>query len=122
MIIMPPAYPSFLVAISRHGVGINPAFLQSKPIEFSVEQTIFVIAGLDVLPSYPTSIGPFLKYVAIASVMSWINSRERSSAKTPLIPFVPNNFAILLQSTIDKFVFKGMGDAGVAKPGQRRRA
>ena len=31
VIIIPPAYPSFFVAYSRHGVGFSPAFLQSKP-------------------------------------------------------------------------------------------
>ena len=44
-----------------------------------------------------------------------------SLSKTPRIPLVPK---ILPQICviIDKFVFNGMSVAGVAQPGQRRRA
>ena len=61
VIIIPPLYPSVLVANSKHGVGTRPARWQSRPAEFNVEQTILEITLLEYLPSYPTSIGPSLK-------------------------------------------------------------
>ena len=58
---IPPSYPSFLVAYSKQGVGTRPTRWQSRPAEFNVSQTVFDIVGLECLPSYPTSIVPCLK-------------------------------------------------------------
>jgi hypothetical protein len=44
--------------------------ITSKPPEFNTADTIFDKRGLEFLPSYPTTIGPFLKYVANAYVKS----------------------------------------------------
>src|SRR5207249_4283837 len=121
VIIIPPLYPSFLVANCKHGVGTKPHTAESNPVELNAEDTIFDIMILDSLPSYPTRIGPFLKKLAIDKVISETKSRVRVFPNIPLMPFVPNNLPIL-PSTIDKFVLKVMVHAGVAKPGQRRRA
>ena len=83
---IPPLYPSFLVANCRQGVGTKPHTAQSNPVDLNAADTIFDIMTLDSLPSYPIRIGPFLKKLAIDNVISETKSKVRVLPKDLAIP------------------------------------
>src|SRR5919109_2383092 len=63
VIIIPPLYLWCFAVYCKHGVGTSPAFAVSKPAELRVDLTSLDRTGLDLRPSYPTTMGPLPKYV-----------------------------------------------------------